>query len=803
LSEAVRFFLIALLLSAVSLPLVFHLFPRFPDRGYGLGRALALALAGYAYWIGRVVGVVPAGRGGTVLVLLLAVFVAGWVFLRHRREIVRWLRYAWPVLLLTEGIFATAFFGFAALRSYNPEIEATEKPMDYALLNAAVVSEDYPPQDPWLAGHDISYYYFGYVQMGFLTQVAGVAPEYGYNLGLTWTFAAAAAAAMSLGMALATSSRRLRRRFPASIRGVAAACGALTAAFLLLLGNLEGVFELLHAHGWADGLVSYADIENLEAQPQSSTWYPDSFWWWFRASRVIPDTINEFPYFSFILGDLHPHVMAIPLVMVATALAFAAWQSRRGLDWRELRRGPWRALALVVLLGGLAFENTWDLPTFGLLFLVAVLMRNVVLGGQGSTAQRARSAFLATGSYGLPLLALGALAYVPFYTEFSSQASGLQPHVTAGTRPFHFLIVFGPLLAAALFTPLAARRARADAIFAALALAAVVLVVWLFLAEARGPGGLSEALDSRGSGWGTLVALVALFTIFGAAALSSGLRQSTPTGFACLAGAFALLLLLGAELFYIDDVFDSRFNTVFKLFYQSWILLAPVAAYGLFEAVAAVRVRPVLRYAAPVLGAVAGLLLLGGAVYTITAIPGRTEGFAAEVTTLDGLEQHRRFRPDDVTAIDWLRENAPPGAIILEASGRTYALTDGQPVITDQRIDYTDAGRFSAFTGLQTLLGWPGHELQWRGSGDLFAGRLEEIDLLYLSESPADAVRILRKYGARYVVVGTRERQDYPRGLDKFQQFMNLVFESGDVRIYEIRATSPSTTNLQPAPVGG
>jgi uncharacterized membrane protein len=279
-------------------------------------------------------------------------------------------------------------------------------------------------------------------------------------------------------------------------------------------------------------------------------------------------------------------------------------------------------------------------------------------------------------------------------------------------------------------------------------------------------------------------------------------RSTTPPArMVWLLLASGLACLLVPEVLYVRDEFDGgplyRMNTVFKLDYQAWILLAPVAGFGIFEGVAAFRVRPVLRYAGPALAAIAVVLIGGGLVYTVTAIPGRTEGFAAEVTTLDGIQTHRVFRPDDIAAIEWLRDNVEPGEVIVEASGRTWGPSDGGPVVTDQRIDYTDAARYSAFTGFPTVLGWPGHELQWRGSGDPLAGRLDDIDNLYLSDSPAEALGILRKYGARYVVVGSREMQDYPQGLDKFQQFMNLVFESGPVRIYELRQTAPASV-LQP-----
>ncbi len=111
--------------------------------------------------------------------------------------------------------------------------------------------------------------------------------------------------------------------------------------------------------------------------------YPNeksSFWWWWRATRISPDanSITEFPFFSFLLGDLHPHVMAIPFVFTVVGLGLALFRDAEPLTGEFWRRRPLVLLVSALLLGGLGFLNTWDLPTFGFLLALLVVARNLI-----------------------------------------------------------------------------------------------------------------------------------------------------------------------------------------------------------------------------------------------------------------------------------------------------------------------------------------------------------------------------------------------------------------------------------------
>ncbi|MGI8925301.1 MAG: DUF2298 domain-containing protein, partial [Tepidiformaceae bacterium] len=515
------FWAVCLLTAALAFPIAAVILRRFPDAGAGLAFALGLLLLGYGYFTLRVLDILPPGRGGYLLAFALLAVVAASVAGRDRR-LAATLRRAWPALLAMGGLFTLMFFAYVAFRSYQPAITGTEQPMDFMYLNATLESENYPPHDPWLAGERASYYYFGYLQVGLLTAASGVPASTGYNLGLAYTFAAAATGIASLTLALARWVLG-----PAGRRWALGAAGS--AVFLLLgLGSLAAVFELGTAHGrYHRGLYETFGLEWMAprgAEPAltcksgrllSGEWYPTDFCSWWEGSRIIPDTITEFPFFSFLLGDLHPHVMSIPLVLLALGLSASVWRGRSPLTAGTHRRAPFAGLLFAIALGALAFQNAWDLLTFSGVFVVVVAVRNARCLSPGR-------ALLATGGYAAPVLLLGLAAYAPWYLDFRSQASGFHPYIGAGTRPAHAFLQFGPLLLAGLLAlGWCARREGLARCFSVAPLTVWVplapLLLWATLAGWAGDFGAATSARCAG-GWATLalygIATGLLFTAF-------------------------------------------------------------------------------------------------------------------------------------------------------------------------------------------------------------------------------------------------------------------------------------------------
>jgi uncharacterized membrane protein len=167
------------------------------------------------------------------------------------------------------------------------------------------------------------------------------------------------------------------------------------------------------------------------------------------------------------------------------------------------------------------------------------------------------------------------------------------------------------------------------------------------------------------------------------------------------------------------------------------------------------------------------LLVVAGLFYPVFATYTRAERFQTQ-PTLDGAAYLARQNPADAAAVDWLRQNVPGAATVLEAHGGSY----------------TYAGRISAQTGLPTLLGWEGHELQWRGNTVEQDQRKPIIERIYGSATGAELQGLLNQWQIDYVVVGDLERQTYgvaPQSEARLAQIMELVYDVDGVRIYRNR----------------
>lgn len=818
------------LVGLAAFPLVFRAFPRLSDRGWGIAVPAGMLIVSTLVWLLSYAGILPNSAWAWWLVVILV--AAGGVFAvrRHVPELRLLLRERWPALAVSQVVFIVFFLLFALLRANDPSITNTEKPMEIMMLNAVVSTDSAPPADLWLAGEPVAYYYGGYWNLGGIATLSTVKTASGFNLSLALIAAMAASGIFSLVYSMAG-------RDGASVRA-AALSGVAAAALLLLLASLAGWWELAANSGaGSDGFYNWLAIDGLQRNPDPGSWRPEQFWWWFRASRVINTfnesgtgldfTIQEFPAFSLILGDLHPHVISIPFVIAGLAAAYNLLTSpgRWGFMW--IRRNPFSAVAIGLIVGTSGFINQADI------LLMAALFGGVVaLKAYGESG---RSLLVSTLRAAPPLAVIagaGVLVFAPFY--FGTLGGQLQSPPVApaefGTRPVHFLTVWGVfLLVTAPFLahvsgPMARRYAGAgmrvlavrlreaqrsvddegetrraatpqspvlpvlpdDPRLAAdrsvlrrldrwvwvtpLLLTVVPYVGWLVTHIRYNDLAQGSDVITR---LGTALPLGLLFSALFFVAVRKAHLGSTPASlFGLLLATLSVYMLFGAELFFVHDLFGNRMNTVFKFYYQAWIMLSVVAGYGAFywaRTHGALSGWPVIasRTAAVALA----VLLVGPAWYPVAAAYSKTSDNTGPAT-LDGWAFLDRFAIADGKAIDWLLAEAEPGSRIVEAVGGSY----------------TDHGRISAATGLPAVLGWAGHERQWRGSDELFSGREADVRVIYETIDEAEAGRLLDKYEVTYVVIGARERAGYPAlEASKFGSLGAKVFESDGISIYQVR----------------
>jgi uncharacterized membrane protein len=261
---------------------------------------------------------------------------------------------------------------------------------------------------------------------------------------------------------------------------------------------------------------------------------------------------------------------------------------------------------------------------------------------------------------------------------------------------------------------------------------------------------------------GSLITLLALL-VPALAFLFKSERNST--SFVLLMIALGTLLILGPDFLYLRDNFFYRINTVFKFYYQAWTVLSIAAAYGIILLFR--NLRGAANIAFSLLFAV---VLIVGLTYPVLSLPTKTNNFKPPFGyTLDDFDRVQRENPDEAAAITWLR-SAPDG-VVVEAE-----------VINGS---YTNYGRISVYTGLPTVLGWPGHEGQWRDNS-LQGSRLQDIETLYTTNDWNTVQDIINRYHIRYIYVGTLERTTYRVNEEKFNRFSKPVFQQGNVTVYEV-----------------
>ncbi len=817
--DFIAWYVIILGLGWLVFPLAFRLLADLPGRGIAFAKLLGMMIWGYLFWILGRLGFSGNNLAGLIFPLLVIAGAslyslrgAGWGELRD------WLREHRSLVFTTEALFLAAFIAMALIRALNPEIVGTEKPMELAFINAILSSESLPPRDPWLSGYAISYYYFGYILVAMLAKLAGTLGSVAFNLAVSLTFALAALG--SYGVLYNLLALRKGHRRSALVSGL------LAPFFTLIVSNWEGFLHFLYSKGlfWGGSagqtsspFWSWLDIQDLVNPPGGNSF---GHWWWWRASRVIQDydfsgfgreVISEFPFFSFLLGDLHPHVLSIPYVFLILAFSLALYlrPRDRSFSWLKLLHleiSPSFFLVLAWLAGGMAFLNTWNYPMFVGVLAGAYALRENQVRKIWDVVSILKDFLFLGGALGVT----GVVLYLPWYLGFASQAGGILPNVLFVTYGNQFWVMFGPLLVP-IFAWLLVRYSKERQYFnlptalrftvllvgglLLLMLAYVGLAALLNITSSQGNlidlflglvGGadlsqvLLEGLLRRLQRPGTWLTLSALSVLGWGLVFPKHISPSKSTAaggksrevdFILLLVLSGMVLVLFPEFIYLRDVFGYRINTIFKFYYQAWLMWSIAAAYALVVLTDSLKGswRPLIY---------GGILIsLGMALfYPVLGLNSKTNGFSrADGLSLDGAYL---YPSSDYEGVLFLRNSAP--GVIAEAVGGSYS---------------TEHARMATYTGYSNILGWDGHEAQWRGNWDLVFPRKEDVATLYCTTQWDTARSLLEKYQVRYLVVGNIEYSTYTEGseycpfgikIEKFDLHLQPAFQNERLTIYAV-----------------
>lgn len=818
--------ILLLVLWMAGRPLARMLFPSFPDGGAGFARLCVVLAAGWLVWFAasnEVIQFRAVWAGYAVLFVGVTGALAA-ARLERRRPFAESTRAVVGAELAFWLVFAVfLLFRFIDPDSWHP-LWGGEKPMEFAHVNALLRTPWFPPFDPWFSDGILNYYYYGEYLVAYLIKLTGIPSEIAFNLAQPTVMGLVASGIFSVSAAL---SRRLSRDPVDPL-----IAGGIGVIVLVALGNLVAAWDVLRG---------------LPRRPEFSF---DTTW---ASSRAIDGGITEFPYFTGLYADLHAHVIALPITILVIALGASLIDSHQS-GWTVLP--PFFGLALA--LGTLSASNAWDVPGYAVLALAAVFIWSARFGNVIIRF----AVTLLVGAAG------GALAYAmfrPFHDHYVALFDELG-RVTTSTDLGQFSLHFGGLLAilgiamagSGLLSWTAVEPRWRNVTVVAMAVAIVLALAWEIVRSELPtlPSGTEEtvvlALVAAGAiamvslrartdpylASVTVVAAVigtAYLVSIGWAVLAIGLilavsgtlvyfsfAEPAASYFGAMIAA-AGSIIAGVELVFVVDDLASlpdwyRMNTIFKLYFQVWTLLAVAASAALavlmqrrsravtnweyrdgrFEAHTAFvegSKSPVVRFAILACAVLIGASLVYPAVATAPRLDQRFEGHPGPSTlnALDWMRYGTLTTPtgqeiqfdDDLAAIRWFQEHVEGTPVIAEASIGPYR---------------GNGSRFSIALGLPSVLGWDRHERQQRYYPEI-ARRIDDLRELYTTADPARKLAIIDTYRVEYIIVGDVERfsvsPDDPttpyastEGLEAFSSLvgtaLEIAFESGDTIVYRV-----------------
>ena len=712
-------YLLALVLGAAAMPLTGRLFRRFQDRGWMFSKVTAIAVSGFLTWFLVAVKIIKFTTMTCIVVTLVCAAASLILYCREQKAGFECIPFAHLDLVYAEELlFFAAFLLWTYFAGFHPAAYGTEKFMDYGFMEAMMRSKTLPATDLWYSQGKINYYYGGQYFAVFLTKLSGAKVELTYNL--MRTFVAGLAFAMPFSLVHQMVTDRLGKTRSRWKKALPSVTGILAGISVSIAGNMHYV-----VYGQ---IIPF--IQKLKGEEVSSYWFPDATRYIGFNPDVEDKTIHEFPCYSFVLGDLHAHVVDIMFVLLLLGLLYAWMKKVRTTElsgesmsrrkfWKKQLLMP-QLLATGALLGMFHWTNYWDFVIYFVVTCGAALFMNII-GQKG----KIRWALGVTAAQAAEILILATVIIMPFTLQFDTsnmvQGIALAQH---HSLPHQLLVLWGlPGILTILF------------------------VVSLLIEKLRGAEQKS---------------LYHLLTSI-----------RLPDLFAVLMGLCAIGLVLIPELVYVRDIYENRnarANTMFKLTYQAYIMFGMTMIYAIFRLLV-IGKNKILKVLAFI-----GLFFF---VWTCGYFGNSVHSWFGEVwkpSQYKGLNATAFLEtdfPEDVNGIRWLKENISDAPVVLEANGDSYS----------------EYERVSAMTGLPTIMGWYVHEWLWRGDLADLNAKIEEIQEIYTSTDEARVKELLEEYNVSYIFVGSCERNKYGADMnnDLLKSLGEVVFQDSEYPTYIVK----------------
>ena len=768
----------------ITFPSTHYIFKNLRDKGYGISKFFGLIICGYFVWLSASIGAEYSRKTILIVLLLFTVFNTI-IFFVQKEKIITDIKSSWKEMLQSEIAFVLCFTFFLLIRLGNPDLwhpyKGGEKPMDFSYFNAVLKSTTFPPYDPWFESGYLNYYYYGFYLSGLLVKLSGIIPSIAYNLILPTWYAFLGVGAFCVGSSLISYTGKSQKQSTIS--------GAISIFAVEVIGNL-GTLKVINDNllklGAAGLKIDNASFINkltwffngigqLFAGKHFSMYQGD--WYWIPSRAIPGSAITEFPFFTFLYGDPHAHLFALPVTMLVLAWLITILREidlkieqcflEKSLIW----------LTGAILLGTLLPTNTWDFPTYALLSIIVLIITGI---SQPITIKSNNKTIIKIIFTVISIAIVCGGAYLLFYPYFlhNFHETSLEINTDELTPIWSYLMHWGMFLFAIISWFII------ETITWLSQIKLVDFVDWikkhkivLILCAGLEAFILIILADKKiRIGW------IAIPMMFWALILLLKPQNSHTKIFIYLLTGTALFMTIFVEFVRISNDY-ARMNTVFKFYNQGWILLSISAAFGISLIYDRIQNsnRKILN---GIWNIIFSFLVISYFAYTCFASADKIKDRMSDKAphTLDGMTYMKTsvyYENDkimdlkqDYEAIQWMQDNIK-----------------GSPVIAEGNVpEYQWGNRFTIYTGLPGVIGWNYHQRQQRPSmSDEVWNRVNRVGTFYNSTDQTEVKQFLKDYNVSYIIVGQLEENVYSQeGIQKFEQWNNLLWD----KIYTFQNTS-------------
>lgn len=701
-----EWWLTLLILAAVFYPLSFLLFSRFRDGGWLFSKAIGVAVSGWLLWYLSSMEWLRFTRTNAIIIVTVCLVLNGvLMFFLIKKKKYEFSLERLSGAVSSEVLFFVLFIIWCFLRGFKPEAYGTEKFMDYGFMTAMMRAEYMPPQDLWLAGETINYYYLGQYFATYLTKLSGVTVNLGYNLMLMSIAALGYAMPYSIIANLTDMFLKDRYREKAEkYKAAVPAAGTVAGIAVSLSSNAQyPVYKWFLPHV-RDLLGITAGMKEV-GYTYPNYWFPNATRYIGYFPETTDKTIHEFPIYSFVLGDLHAHVVNIMFVLTVVAILLGFVQYRKKVTTPDLIKEAFSPAIIMIgfFIGLFHMTNYWDYPIYFVVSGAVILFSNLI------KYEFKLKTLLLTAIQAAVILVISAIVCLPFTMSFDQISTSVKLCVDH-TPLYQLIILWGiPVTTVIVFLVNRIRDIRSRGIF-----------------EEKKP--------------------CKLFKIIG------GLSDADL--FALVLGLCAIGLVLIPEVIYVEDIYTGdykRANTMFKLTYQAFIMFGMAMGYILTKLLIFGEKKGQRIFA------VIMLVLVGSTTAYFFEATDAWYGKEWSIERNKGLDCTQFIYDEsesDAQLVDWLNENVEGTPVVLEANGASYTFYERVSALTG----------LPTVLGWRTHE-WLWRSEASSDFPPELTERENDIKALYTATDPEIARSVINKYDISYIVVGKTENDAYKSDL--------------------------------------